>query len=168
MIPFQASWLRRDVFYRAGCFDPTICGVGTEDADLGRRIACIGDVGCTDSSICCLRVEHTTTTTDWSGSAAADRYGREKALDSCDAVARLRASMRGDTCLRGLACRAYVASAAENLRESKHLKAASRGLTSIRLAGFYLFTPGFWRGLRALQQRKELTKRSAEQNRLSA
>jgi glycosyltransferase involved in cell wall biosynthesis len=148
-IPFAASWLRRDAFYRAGCYDPLINA--TEDRDLGRRIGCIGDVGYTKHLVCSCRIEHSaTTTTDWSRAPEYDRIGREKALDLQDALPRTRSSAHGNARLRGRACRAYMASAAENVRKGNYLRAASRLWSCVRLGGAHFFVPTFLRGLRGL------------------
>jgi len=145
-IPLGASWLRRDVFYRAGWFDPNV--TVTEDRDLGRRIALLGDVRGTQEIVACFRVVHRTTTTGWSEANASDRLGRERALDLYGALARMQDSVRGNTSMRGRGCRAYVASAVVNLRAGNYLKVVSRLLLCVRLARLYAFTPEFWRGMR--------------------
>jgi len=145
-VPLGASWIRRGVFYQAGCFDSSL--IVTEDRDLGRRIAFLGDICGTKEIVACFRVVHRTTTTGWSEADVADRLGREKALDLHGALARMQDSVRGNTPMRGRGCRAYVASAMVNLRTGNYLKVVSRLLFCARLAGLYAFTPGFWRGMR--------------------
>lgn len=143
-IPFDAAWVRRDAFYRAGCYDPLISV--TEDRDLGRRFALLGDICYVPYCVCRCLIEHSTTTTDWSHASEYDRICREKVLDMDGAVARLRASLQGNVRMRGGACRAYVGSAGLNLGKSNYLRGASRLLASIRLAGLFSLTPEFWRG----------------------
>jgi glycosyltransferase involved in cell wall biosynthesis len=144
-IPFQASWLEAKSFFAAGGFDPQI--TGPEDRDLGRRLALAGDVARTDAAVARIRVGEQGSTTVWSGLAALDRYGREKALRETGAFSRLRASARTGY-WRGRVARAYLASTTWNLRRRRGFTALSRAASGLAIAGWHTLTPGFWHGLR--------------------
>jgi glycosyltransferase involved in cell wall biosynthesis len=50
--PIQSSVIRTDAFFEAGGFNPQI--IGTEDLDLCRRIALIGEFANTEAAVACL------------------------------------------------------------------------------------------------------------------
>lgn len=144
-IPFGASWLDVEQFFAAGAFDPRL--VGTEDRDLGRRIALRGTVAGTLVIVTRIRVGQQGSTTDWTRLPEEDRLGREKALNQPGAFERLRASANSSY-LRGRVSRACLASMAWNLRHSHRFVAVSRAISALALAGHYVFAVDFWRGMR--------------------
>jgi glycosyltransferase involved in cell wall biosynthesis len=143
-IPLQASLLQAQPFQAAGAFDPTITGV--EDRDLGRRIALSGTVAYTPAVVAKIRIGELGSTTNWARLAEDDRWGREKALNAQNAIARLRASATS-AYWNGRVSRAYFASTVWNLRRKNIFLAISRVTAGLTFAGWHTFSPGFWRGL---------------------
>lgn len=144
-IPFGASWLDGEQFFAAGAFDPRFAG--TEDRDLGRRIALRGTVARTFVTVTNLRVGQQGSTTDWTRLPEKDRWGREKALNQPGAFERLRVSANSSY-LRGRVSRACLASMLWNLRHSHRFIAVSRAISALAFAGHYAFAVDFWRGMR--------------------
>ena len=144
-LPFQASLLRTEIFYKAGAFDPTIIGV--EDRDLGRRIALIGEVAYTSTVTSEIRIGLQGSTTNWEILAEDDRWGREKALNAPNAFHRLRMSACSNY-WRGRVTRAYTASMVWNLSHKKWLIALSRILAGVSFSGLSFFNKDYWEGLR--------------------
>jgi glycosyltransferase involved in cell wall biosynthesis len=143
-IPFQASLLRYEKFFSVGAFDPTL--TSTEDRDLGRRIALSGNVANTTSVVAQIRIGEVGSTTNWAKLADNDRWGREKALNSPGAFARLWASSNSGY-WHGRISRAYFASMVWNLKRINIFIAMSRGTALLSFAIIYVFSPGFWQGL---------------------
>jgi glycosyltransferase involved in cell wall biosynthesis len=144
-IPLQASLLDASAFFRAGAFDPTMSAC--EDRDLGRRICLRDDVAYARVVVAQIRIGEAGSSTDWSRLAENDRWGREKALDSTGAVARLRRAGMSSY-VNGRVCRAFIASTVWNLRRRRVATAMTRIGAGFTLAGSHLFSAGFWRGLR--------------------
>jgi len=143
-IPLQASLLRADAFFGAGTFDPAI--IGTEDRDLGRRIALLGDVAPMACTVARIRIGEQGSTTKWSAIAENDRRGREKALCTVGAYARLTSSA-GSAYWRGRVARAYLASTVWNLERRHPLIALERAAVSVGVTGLHVALPDYWRGL---------------------
>lgn len=144
-IPLQASWVRADVFFTVGAFDPAMTGV--EDRDLGRRLALLGEVARLDCVVASIRIGEAGSTTDWSSIAAIDRRGREKALSTLGAYRRLRAG--ADAAFwRGRVAGAFLASSAWNAKHGQWMTALERATAGVGMSGVHVVRPGFWRGLR--------------------
>ncbi|HVO28318.1 MAG TPA: glycosyltransferase family A protein [Candidatus Margulisiibacteriota bacterium] len=144
-IPLQTSLLLRTYFDAAGRFDPLL--IGTEDRDLGRRIALRGAVACTAAVVAKIRIGERGSTTVWNLLAENDRRGREKALSNHGALVRIRSSPLSSY-WHGRVSRAYFASSVWNLKRKQILTAASRARAGFALASWCALSPDFWNGLR--------------------
>ncbi len=144
-IPFQTSLLNAKYFYAAGAFDCNITGV--EDRDLGRRIALRGTVAYTPTVVAKIRIGQVGSSTNWTILAEDDRWGREKALSTHGAFARLQAA-GVSAYWHGRVSRAYFASMVWNLKRKNMFIAASRALACFVFAGWHIVAPDFWDGLR--------------------
>ena len=143
-IPLQASILDAKSFFAAGSFDPTISA--TEDRDLFRRLAILGEVLGTETIVSQIRVGEVGSSTDWTKLAENDRLGREKAFREFGAFRRLRESAKTNE-LRGRVCRAYIASVVWNLKRGNFLISVSRAAAGLYFAFPAFITPSYWRGL---------------------
>jgi glycosyltransferase involved in cell wall biosynthesis len=144
-LPFQASFLRTEKFFKAGAFDPTIIGV--EDRDLGRRIALIEEITYTPSVAAEIRIGQVGSSTNWGILAEDDRWGREKALSSPNAFHRLRLSANSNY-WRGRVTRAYFASMIWNFIHKNWLIAFNRLLAGVSFSGVSILYKDYWEGLR--------------------
>lgn len=152
-IPFQASLLDAQNFFRVGCFDSKITGV--EDRDLGRRFAMVGTICYTSTPVAQIRIGEVGSTTNWSTLADGERLSRENALNLQHAFARIWSSAK--SCLwhgqvrrsywHGRVCRAYLASMVWNLRRSQLLTALSRLTAAMAIMNWRILTNDFWHGL---------------------
>ena len=147
-LPFQASLLKNEIFYKAGGFDPNI--IGTEDRDLGRRISLFGEIAYTSTVTAEIRIGQQGSTTDWAILAEDDRWGREKALNAPNALRRLHISARSSY-WRGRVTRAYAASIIWNLKHKNWLIALSRLLGGVSFSGVATLSMDFWRGIRQIR-----------------
>lgn len=143
-LPFQASLVNTEKFFKAGAFDPTI--VGVEDRDLGRRIALIGEIAHVGTITAEIRIGQQGSTTNWAILAEDDRWGREKALNASNAFHRLHKSA-SSSYWRGRVTRAYFASTVWNVRRKNWLIALSRLLASVSFSGVSIFHKDYWQGL---------------------
>jgi len=144
-LPFQASLVKTDIFYKAGAFDPTINGV--EDRDLGRRIALLGEINYTSFITAEIRIGQQGSTTNWGIIAEDDRWGREKALNAPNAFHRLHSSAHSNY-WRGRVTRAYIASWIWNIKHKNWLISLSRFLSGISFSGISVFSQAYWKGIR--------------------
>lgn len=145
-IPFQTSLLDADLFHAVGAFDPSPQFVGVEDRDVGRRMGFGCTVAYTPLVIAQIRIGEEGSTTDWAVLAERDRLGREKSLQLEGTRRRLRSSV-ASSFLCGRVSRAYIASAAWNLRRRNYLMFVSRVLAALEFAGTSAFFKEYWRGL---------------------
>jgi len=153
-IPLQASFLDTPYFFKAGCFDPKITGV--EDRDLGRRLAMIGNICHTNTSVAQIRIGLVGSTTNWSIIAEGDRSSREKAFSLKDSFPRLWDSAK--TCIwhgqvkrsywHGRVSRAYLASTIWNIKHGNWFLALSRGIAAIAFMNYRIFSMDFWQGMK--------------------
>ncbi len=148
-LPLQASLLRADRFFEAGCFDPTISGV--EDRDLGRRMAVTNSVAHTSAVVAKIRVGIVGSTTNWSRLAEDDRRAREKVLHSPLAFNRLCDST-SSSYWHGRVSRAYFASMVWNFKRRAFLIALSRGVAGLSIAGANVLKSEFWSGIKTLSK----------------
>lgn len=146
-IPFQASLLDTEEFHRVGGFDCDPRIIGVEDREVGRRLALDCSVAHTRTVVATIRIGEVGSTTKWDKIAEGDRLGREKALRSNGAVARLRSSANSNY-LRGRVSRSYFASAAWNLKHLNIFVATSRIVSGIAFTFPSLISSDYWRGLR--------------------
>lgn len=143
-LPFQASLIETDLFYKVGAFDPMIIGV--EDRDLGRRLALQGEIASTNLITSEIRIGSLGSTTNWEILAEDDRWGREKALSIPNAFTRLHASAN-DNYWRGRVTRAYGASVLWNIKHKNWLIALSRLLAGISFSGISITSNDYWQGV---------------------
>ncbi len=129
-IPFQASLLDAEEFHKICGFDADPRIIGIEDRDVGRRLALHGNIAHTTTFVAAIRIGEVGSTTNWDKIAEGDRLGREKALRSDGAFARLRSSANSNY-LRGRVSRAYFASAAWNFRHLNIFVTTSRLVSGI-------------------------------------
>jgi glycosyltransferase involved in cell wall biosynthesis len=146
-IPFQASFLRAEEFYRAGEFD--VYFTGAQDRELGRRLSLFCDVAKTSALITQIRVGQVSSSTPWSALPEFDRVGREKALNRPGAFYRLWDSASGSGHLHGRVSRAYIASSVWNLKRKNIFIASSRLVSTVAFSFPYLFSADFWQGLQS-------------------
>jgi glycosyltransferase involved in cell wall biosynthesis len=144
-LPFQASLVNADKFFKAGAFDPAIIGV--EDRDLGRRLALIGEIAHTNTVAAEIRIGRQGSTTNWEILAEDDRWGREKALSAPNAFHHLHKSAQ-TSYWRGRVTRAYVASMVWNIKRKNWLIAFNRLLASVSFSGVSTLHKDYWQGLR--------------------
>jgi glycosyltransferase involved in cell wall biosynthesis len=144
-LPFQASLLRTEEFFKAGAFDPTIIGV--EDRDLGRRVALIGEINYVPFVVAEIRIGQQGSTTNWGILAEDDRWGREKALSTQNAYQNLHLSANSNY-WRGRVTRAYFASTIWNIMHKNWLISLSRLLAGVTFSGTSILYKDYWEGLR--------------------
>jgi glycosyltransferase involved in cell wall biosynthesis len=148
--PLQASIIRSQAFFGVGGFDPLICG--TEDEDLCRRIASRGDFANTPDVVACLYRGRTwSTSTNYQRAPEDTKYSRDLILSQPNAFQRLRSSL-DSSYWAGRVLRVYLSTLVWNLRRKRFFLAVSRwvhSLAFVALSSKYVFSLGFWAGLRA-------------------
>jgi glycosyltransferase involved in cell wall biosynthesis len=148
--PLQASIMQSRVFFEAGGFNPLICG--TEDEDLCRRIAALGDFANTPDVVACLyRGQTWKTSTNYQRAPEDTKYSRDLILSKPKTLQRLQASVHSSY-WSGRVLRVYLSTLTWNLRQKRLFTALSRLFYSsvfIALSIKYLFYPDYWAGLRA-------------------
>jgi glycosyltransferase involved in cell wall biosynthesis len=146
-IPLQASLIEAKMFFAVGGFSPLI--TGSEDVDLCRRIALIGDMAGTSATVACIGMGLEGSSTDYARAVKHSRWARERILSEPGAFVRMRASADSNY-WRGRIVRAYLTSVFWNLQHRDVFTAASRatlGLLSLVLAGRYILSGSFWRAI---------------------
>ncbi|MFO7664054.1 MAG: glycosyltransferase family A protein [Chloroflexota bacterium] len=148
--PIQSSMIRTDAFFEAGGFNPQI--IGTEDLDLCRRIALIGEFANTEAAVACLlRGNLWSTSTNYSRAPSDTRRSRDALLDEPGVYSLLRESADNPYWL-GRIVRVYLSTINWNLKQGRFFKVLSRSLytiVGILDAGGAIFTKTFWAGVRA-------------------
>jgi hypothetical protein len=152
--PLQASLIRSHMFFETGGFDPSICG--TEDLDLCRRIALLGDFANTATTVACLqRGMVWDTSTDYLRAPAETWQSRDAVLNEPSAVQRLRQSGRSASrpaYWYGRLVRVCLSTVRMNLRQLRLFTALGRALMGALVcvwAGRHLFSRVYWEGIRA-------------------
>ncbi len=143
-IPLQTSLFHIDAFYGGGEFD--VYYTAAQDRDLERRISMCYQVANTQKLLSQIRVGQEKSSTNWSKVREFDRQSREKALDQPNAFQSLWASAKGNNHLHGRVCRAYLASAAWNLKHKYLFKFGSRLFLCGAFGILYVLSPAFWVG----------------------
>jgi glycosyltransferase involved in cell wall biosynthesis len=148
--PLQASVIQSRVFVQVGGFNPLICG--TEDEDLCRRIASLGDFANTGDVVACLyRGQMWNTSTNYRRAPEDTKYSRDLLLSQPRSFQRLRASAKSSY-WAGRVLRVYLSTLIWNLRQKRLFTALSRLLysfTLLLLSSKYLFSGEYWAGLNA-------------------
>jgi glycosyltransferase involved in cell wall biosynthesis len=153
-VPLQASLVRADLFFQVGGFNPFICG--TEDLDLCRRIALIGEFANTPATVGCLfRGDTWQTSTDYGRAADDTRRSRDGIFDEPGALSRAVKSAKAASDSAywfGRLSRAYFSTVHFNLQQKHFFTATSRALSASAvacMAGRRAFSSRYWQGLRA-------------------
>jgi glycosyltransferase involved in cell wall biosynthesis len=148
--PIQSSVIRTDAFFKVAGFNPRI--VGTEDLDLCRKIALIGEFANTEAAVACLlRGDLWSTSTDYTRAPTDTRRSRDALLDEPGVYSLLRESA-DDSYWLGRIVRVYLSIINWNLKQGRIFKVLSRSLytiVGILDAGGAIFTKTFWAGVRA-------------------
>jgi hypothetical protein len=146
-ISVVVSLIRRDAFVRAGGFDPLMeC---LEDREFACRFALTNTFDRTAHLVACCRVAHPTSTFDWTKAPRATVILREKSLNAPGSLWRAVQSAGDNAFRRGRVARAYLASAAVNLKSWSLFKVANRVLSALFVTSVYLVRGQFWHGLRS-------------------
>lgn len=146
VLPPQATSLRREAFFQAGCFDrlfPT-----AEDVDLIRCVAFLGTSAGTAHVCASVRAEHQTTTTHWARQDEFAHAGLEKSLRMRDTLPRLLVSPQGRPCWRGRRARQCIAAAWRMWASGRRAAALARLSGAARLGQAQAGHAAFLRGLR--------------------
>lgn len=148
--PLQASVIQSRVFFQVGGFNPLICG--TEDEDLCRRIASIGDFANTPDVVACLfRGQMWNTSTNYRRAPEDTKYSRDLILSTPGIFQRLRFSANSSY-WSGRVLRVYLSTLVWNLRRKRFFTFLSRLLYSFVFAALsirYIFSREYWAGLTA-------------------
>jgi glycosyltransferase involved in cell wall biosynthesis len=148
--PIQASLISSKAFFEVGGFDPFICG--TEDEDLCRRIAYIGDFSSTPTIVACLfRGAAWNTSTNYLRAPDDTKRSRDAVLAEPGSFKRLIHSARS-AYWYGRVCRVYLSTIKWNLQNKIFFRAASRALyfvTAFFLTGFRTLSKEYWGGFKA-------------------
>lgn len=148
--PLQASVIQSRAFFQVGGFNPLICG--TEDEDLCRRIASMGDFANTPDVVACLyRGQMWNTSTNYRRAPEDTKYSRDLILSQQGVFPRLRTSANTGY-WAGRVVRVYLSTFGWNLRKKRVFAALSRLLYTfsfLLLSIKYLFSREFWAGLAA-------------------
>lgn len=148
-IPLGACLIKRDAFFRAGCFDPTF--IVMEDLDLLQRVIMLGRAEAANSTVARFRMgRHQLSTTTWELGSQACRMQREKAFQLPGCYAELRRSLRnsGASQIRGNLVRYYFGSSLRHMKAAEFFTAVDRFRMALGLAVPGLFSRKFWHGLR--------------------
>jgi glycosyltransferase involved in cell wall biosynthesis len=146
-LPLQASLVKTTSFYLAGAYDTTRVVIGVEDRDIGRRVALIGEVAYTPNFVAQVRIGEVGSSTNWRVIAEGDRWGRDKVLQSPNALIRMFTSANASY-WRGRGSRAYFASMVWNLKRGRPYVAVIRLFAGLMLTGSNIFSADYWHGLR--------------------
>jgi glycosyltransferase involved in cell wall biosynthesis len=147
-IPLQASLIPAEVFFELRGFLPGLSS--TQDVDLCRRAALMGDFAETEIVVACVGMGETNSTTQRAKYLGYARWAREQILNLPGVFARLRGSARGGEWL-GRVARLYGTSVVWNLQHRKLFTALSRGcygLVSFLLGAPFFFSGKFWQAIR--------------------
>jgi glycosyltransferase involved in cell wall biosynthesis len=143
-IPLQSSLIDSRKFFSVGGFNLFI--PGAEDIDLSRRIALHGNFTGMPEVVVCIGMGVENSSTDYVRALNDARWAREKILNEPHVFARMRASANSSD-WHGRILRVYLTSVVWNLQRMNVFIAVSRaifGLASLFLAGYRIFSPGFW------------------------
>jgi glycosyltransferase involved in cell wall biosynthesis len=150
IIPLQASWIRRDAFFKVGCFDALF--KAAEDNDLFRRLTLFGTTVGSPALVTTIRAEHRTTTSHWGRQQEFTIKSLEKCMSMPGAVNNLACSTRALPYWRGRCVRELAALTRHALRHGRFWLVGSRLMSGLRLSTRHLLRPAFWHGLRRLPQ----------------
>lgn len=148
--PLQSSVIQAQAFFAAGGFNPLICG--TEDEDLCRRIAYMGEFANTPEVVACLfRGATWSTSTNYLRAPEDTKYSRDLILSKPAAVRRL-VSSAGSAYWHGRNLRVCLSTLPWNLRRKRAFTAISRLISCfvVFIAALrHIFSREYWAGVRA-------------------
>lgn len=147
--PIQASLIDSDSFFEVGGYAPLV--TVTQDLDLSRRIALVGDFASTHDVVAALlRDRAWGTSTNYQIGTSWNQRCRDEVLGQKGALQRLKSSSP-DSFWRGRVLRIYVASVLLNLRRGRiaaTLNRLANGLSFVFSAGPQLLNSELWRAMR--------------------
>ncbi len=148
--PLQASIIQTDAFFELGGFSPFIRG--TEDEDLCRRAAYLGDFANTPDTVACLfRGQSWNTSTNYQRAPEDTKTSRDLILSKPNAFQRLLASADSGYWY-GRTLRVYMSTIAWNVKHRRIFTALSRLIYSLALCMLSLkhfFSREYWLGVKA-------------------
>lgn len=147
-IPLQSSLIPVDAFFELRGFLPGLSS--TQDVDLCRKAALLGDFAETDAVVACVGMGEKNSTTDRTKHLGFARWARDQILNSPGVFSRMQASASTGA-LAGRMVRIFLTSAMWNLQHRKPLTALSRGgygMASLVFGLPYFFSPQFWGAIR--------------------
>ncbi|MDX1520000.1 MAG: glycosyltransferase [Anaerolineae bacterium] len=148
--PIQSSMIKADAFFAVGGYNPAI--IVTEDLDLCRRLALVGDFANTEFAIgCLLRGNTWDTSTNYLKAPEDTLRSREAVLKQPGAFKRLASSTQEGYWF-GRNLRVYLSLVRFHLRQKRYFPALSRGLACLGcclIAGHRMLTSSFWDGVKA-------------------
>ena len=148
--PLQASLIPSRAFFGVGGFNPLICG--TEDEDLCRRIALLGDFASTKEVVACLyRGQTWKTSTDYLRAPEDTKYSRDSLLSKPGSIQRLWQSANSHY-WNGRVLRVYLSTVPWNLKQKRLFTALSRLIYGFAFLGLSLKhwpSRDYWAGVRA-------------------
>lgn len=147
-IPLQSSLIPANVFFELRGFLPGLSS--TQDVDLCRRAALMGNFAETKTVVSCVGMGETNSTTHRGKYLGYARWAREQILNMPGAFLRMRGSAPNGEWL-GRVTRIYLTSVIWNLQHRKLFTALSRGfygVVSLLLGLPYLFSKKFWQAIR--------------------
>ena len=147
-IHLQSSFIRAQTFFDIRGFLPGLSS--TQDVDLCRRAALIGDFAETEVLVSCVGMGELNSTTNRAKHLDYARWAREQILNMPGVFPRMRASATQDFWV-GRMARLFLTSMVWNLQHRKLFTAGSRavyGLASLSLGTPYFFSGEFWRAVR--------------------
>lgn len=148
--PIQSSMIQARAFFKIGGFNPLISG--TEDEDLCRQTAYLGEFANTSKTVACLyRGQVWSTSTNYLRGPEDTKYSRDLILSQPKVFHRLMSSADSGYWY-GRILRVYLSTIPWNLKRKRFFTGLSRVLYS--LAVFFLslphvFSAEYWQGVRA-------------------
>ncbi len=127
-IPLQSSLVETRQFFAIGGFNVLI--PSSEDIDLLRRLTLVTDVASTGAVIAFVGMGVANSTTDHANRDRLARIGREQALNTKGAFARMRAAA-STPAWQGRLARVYITSAVWNARQGNWSTCCARGATAV-------------------------------------
>lgn len=147
-IPLQSSLIPANVFFELRGFLPGLSS--TQDVDLCRRAALLGDFAETEAIVSCVGMGESTSTTNRAKYLGYARWAKEQILHSPGVFSRMRGSVHNAE-WAGRMVRIFLTSVIWNLQHKKLFTAISRGIfgtVSLLMSLPFLFSTKFWQAIR--------------------
>ena len=144
--PLQASFIRADVFFEVGGFDPSLSA--SEDMDLIGRVALAADMTRVGADVCLYTVGRAGSEANHALDVPCLIQAREKIFNDPRGFRRL-AHQEMNAYERGSVLHAYLISVKQNARQRRWPAVASRAIDSAAVlldAGAHLLQRPFWEG----------------------